>query len=1645
MSEASATLVARYDRVTADLESSAVTRLDAALENSYSQLETQLLTTYPAIGANDSLLATQRALLIQSELKDLLSFVNPNNRAEYEREFQQLLQTSSQNGTTLAEELLALSEGESFVKATATVPIEAVAFAARDSVSRLSKHTEEFRNRATGLIQLGLIQGWGVQRVAREMRNQLGITKGQAERIVRTETLNATDNATRFTYKQNGIEYVQRIATQDERVCGFCAARAGQVYPIEQAPAVIHPYDRCYNLPWKPEWEQNGLIDNAWIIRHAQDCQKKTPDQINYGAAPFERAGGLAPLKPVWIPGKGYQDPEVQQQGYSSALAGLVASLLPQKSDALPLPFPVPEEKTNQALKNLVIGSAIVGVSLTAYYFAKERYRQGIKESVRIAKNMVPDLEAELKDLDLSDKGGITFIVGGFFGRKGKGSTVLNGVFKAIFPKDDYQVAFEYPEFDTEVPIENDPTGIFHASRAVSKMISTAIVSGRNPAAVRLAATAAAYYKKYGIPANFIGYSSGGKIIEEAILLCNEMDIPVKGLSFGSPGFGFIEANLSPGQYINLMGAGDILRSFLPINTIEISDVKSHDLNEYFSSDQAILEVYKHFGLLERLERQQFRQEQETEQQRQEKLKRAEQQRQNLLDEFLIDIWDETPAPLPGIEPLLASPEGQEARKVLRGELPRLALPPALIPLDLTETEHRELEKRIADNVYKLALQQSQSEERAYARLAEGRIRQRIAEINQQALPPQPKLQALRKAVYEEIQPIANASKNIKPPGASDEEEMHSFRFAGVNWHGSGDLKESSRDLDLLRQFAGLDLPPELTRNLKNIYLTRQQNAYERFWRKKLKLPTAKVPATVNLEDGSVSFYSGQAKKDELLRQMAYLKAYQEWGSLAPPKNSEYWQAMQKERATTGYGLTGAAQDFADSVKEFFVSPDHLKRFSPARYEAIARMLKYRHPEKPKPVAPPPESRPDTRSPQIVSDVRIQTEQVSKSIQKASQQAEVLAAKQRTTAKARKAIADGQQAIAKFQGKQESALEQARIQSQRIEEANREVEALETNYRRIADPLGVPYFDNAPQQIKALQKQAKSIDREIRALEKSGADAAAVRSKAQKLQALLSDLTTRRDTLKSDGKSKQVQQEIDGLTRSFDEAQQSLIEADRSPERSQALRGLQRIREQIGDLSVVSPQELHRRDLAPRIQELEQLASSLEEVQRRASNSRSQLADLQRRVQKLPTRVDQLDSSKRQQYEQSLALRQTQGKLPKKVNNYRLLRQNYSDRLNTKRQEQQKLADDYVLQRQSASNNMASKVERNLQIIERNLIALRTYPPRVVALLIDSKQWEAGEIPSDLAIVYEGQSDSPKNRLRKEAERVSKLIGQINGTITALEKDLDYPNEVSRQTLQRAEQFATEWQQIRDAAATEGSTSDARLKRLLEKPETTSVADLLQYSQKILNDLETWNQEYVRILLDDEEADPATIISQSETYSRARNAFQEELTAARAEIAQWIEEGLADSAAIKQRAESDLSQPLIYEIDGKARTAEELQAQLTELRARVKQDFLTFAQPSQEPEFALTEEGQAEAAERQTVSEREQRRRQQIESDSRLQTLRRELAENTRELQRRREAAERGATAKERRFGQRTARLEAKRRQLQSDIQIRLEELSDEN
>ena len=295
-------LADRYDTTTRRLEDRAIARLNRSLEGAYLNLEKELRKQYPDMVGNATLLQLQRKSLIFSELEGLLGLVNPDKSDYYFDIFSDLIADTTNIGFDFAE-ASAKAIGNLSLRPFADVNIEAVAAAANESYRRLLRHGETFADNATNIISMGLAQGWGINRITQPLQQQLGVTKFRAEAIARTESVHAYNDATQERYEAAEIEGVIWYAIGDKLTCPWCLGRHMQIYRRGYTRPPIHVNCRCTVAPFKREWVEQGLIDEAYLINEREKTLKQAQVKPRYDLAPFEKSAGYkTPPKPIYIP-----------------------------------------------------------------------------------------------------------------------------------------------------------------------------------------------------------------------------------------------------------------------------------------------------------------------------------------------------------------------------------------------------------------------------------------------------------------------------------------------------------------------------------------------------------------------------------------------------------------------------------------------------------------------------------------------------------------------------------------------------------------------------------------------------------------------------------------------------------------------------------------------------------------------------------------------------------------------------------------------------------------------------------------------------------------------------------------------------------------------------------------------------------------------------------------------------------------------------------------------------------------------------------------------------------------------------------------------------------------------------------------------
>ncbi|MEO0852097.1 MAG: minor capsid protein [Cyanobacteria bacterium J06648_11] len=301
MSQRLLRLTEDFDKILARLDRQATRRIATALDASYKQLEGEIKRRWTTLLSPDPLISDRRRLLIQQQLGILLDLVSP------EFDWQTLLfetyQQASAIGLNLAQDVL--DELAIELIPQTQIPIEAIASVADDSFDRLKRHGQTFANETTETLILGLSQGWGIRRIQKALRSRLGVAKGRAEAIARTETNRAFNNAATQRYIDAGMTGFIWIITKDDRLCPYCAPRGGRAYPLGAQSPPLHPNCRCSQLPWSQALIDSGAIDVDVLKRDREfvlkEFEKVTGKKPTNRPGPFER-GLLTAPQSIWEP-----------------------------------------------------------------------------------------------------------------------------------------------------------------------------------------------------------------------------------------------------------------------------------------------------------------------------------------------------------------------------------------------------------------------------------------------------------------------------------------------------------------------------------------------------------------------------------------------------------------------------------------------------------------------------------------------------------------------------------------------------------------------------------------------------------------------------------------------------------------------------------------------------------------------------------------------------------------------------------------------------------------------------------------------------------------------------------------------------------------------------------------------------------------------------------------------------------------------------------------------------------------------------------------------------------------------------------------------------------------------------------------------
>lgn len=135
------------------------------------------------------------------------------------------------------------------------VAIEKVQLLASRSFDEIKGLSEKMVTKLTRTLTDGLVQGKGAREIGRDLVDDVGVGKQQAEVIARTEIIRAHAEGQLVAFKQLGVEElgvaVEWATADDERVCPLCRPMEGAIFKVDEAAGMIprHPNCRCAWIP----------------------------------------------------------------------------------------------------------------------------------------------------------------------------------------------------------------------------------------------------------------------------------------------------------------------------------------------------------------------------------------------------------------------------------------------------------------------------------------------------------------------------------------------------------------------------------------------------------------------------------------------------------------------------------------------------------------------------------------------------------------------------------------------------------------------------------------------------------------------------------------------------------------------------------------------------------------------------------------------------------------------------------------------------------------------------------------------------------------------------------------------------------------------------------------------------------------------------------------------------------------------------------------------------------------------------------------------------------------------------------------------------------------------------------------------------
>lgn len=206
------------------------------------------------------MLSDDMALSIRDELTKTLSDMN-----EAETKFlYDILEGGYSEAFTKTAAKIGLSVDWNLVKPEFVARAIATPIAGKIFSDRVWENTNELANRIYNDIIRCVEIGIRPREIAKQIKDDFGVSAYQAARLVNTELAKVVSDAQLDVYRNSGVvDKIMWMATLESNTCDYCAEMDGKEFLLNDAPKIpAHPNCRCCYVPIVDGYKPGKRADN---------------------------------------------------------------------------------------------------------------------------------------------------------------------------------------------------------------------------------------------------------------------------------------------------------------------------------------------------------------------------------------------------------------------------------------------------------------------------------------------------------------------------------------------------------------------------------------------------------------------------------------------------------------------------------------------------------------------------------------------------------------------------------------------------------------------------------------------------------------------------------------------------------------------------------------------------------------------------------------------------------------------------------------------------------------------------------------------------------------------------------------------------------------------------------------------------------------------------------------------------------------------------------------------------------------------------------------------------------------------------------------------------------------------------------------